>query len=104
MGDREGRWSFALARGAAGAGRSGAEPGEGPFRPAIFLYERYPGGSGLAEGIHMRTSELLADALELVSSCPCASGCPSCVGPGGDAGEGAKATALRILSAAVRTS
>jgi DEAD/DEAH box helicase domain-containing protein len=41
--------------------------------------------------------ELMARALELVSECPCADGCPSCVGPGGENGYGGKQEALEIL-------
>ncbi|MDW7710570.1 MAG: DEAD/DEAH box helicase [Deferrisomatales bacterium] len=101
LGDREGRWSFALTAGAAGGPRIAGEGAgeEGPLRPTVFLYERYPGGSGLAEGIHLRARELLAAALELVAACPCEAGCPSCVGPAGDSGEGAKAAALAVLRA-----
>ncbi|MHB8766315.1 MAG: DEAD/DEAH box helicase [Deferrisomatales bacterium] len=103
LGDREGRWSFALGAAAAGGPRVGGDgaTGEGPFRPTIFLYERYPGGSGLAEGIFLRGPELLADALGLVAACPCEIGCPSCVGPAGEAGQGAKAAALAIAGALV---
>jgi DEAD/DEAH box helicase domain-containing protein len=105
MGDREGRWSFALARSAVGGTRLAGEgaTNERAFRPTVFLYERYPGGSGLAEGIHRRSRELLADALELIGGCPCEAGCPSCVGPAGEAGEGAKGAALVILAAALPT-
>ena len=99
MGDREGRWNFSLGPSAAGSSRLAGECGPGAFRPTIFVYERYPGGSGLAEGIHARSADLLADALGLVSACPCEAGCPSCVGPAGDSGEGAKAAAVRILTA-----
>ncbi|WP_234969112.1 DEAD/DEAH box helicase [Alkalispirochaeta americana] len=49
--------------------------------PAIFFYDRYPGGSGLAQGIAEAFPLLLSAALERVSNCSCTSGCPSCVGP-----------------------
>jgi DEAD/DEAH box helicase domain-containing protein len=42
-------------------------------------------------------AELMARALELVSECECADGCPSCVGPGGENGVGGKQEALEIL-------
>lgn len=48
---------------------------------AIFFYDRYPGGSGLAQGIADGFPRLLSAALERVSACGCSSGCPSCVGP-----------------------
>jgi DEAD/DEAH box helicase domain-containing protein len=95
--------------GRAVADRDGrGERDTGTLQPVLFLYDRYPGGSGLAEGIFLRSGELLSDALELVSSCSCEAGCPSCVGPGGP--EGAenpdadpKGAALRILAALVRS-
>jgi DEAD/DEAH box helicase domain-containing protein len=38
-----------------------------------------------------------------VRRCPCADGCPGCVGPAGDAGAGAKALTRRLLEAVVET-
>jgi DEAD/DEAH box helicase domain-containing protein len=55
--------------------------------PAIFVYDRYPGGSGLAEAFARQLATVLTAALHRVESCSCTSGCPSCVGPI-DAGEG----------------
>jgi DEAD/DEAH box helicase domain-containing protein len=49
--------------------------------PACFVYDRYPGGSGLSEAFMARLPEIVAAALERVTSCGCESGCPSCVGP-----------------------
>jgi DEAD/DEAH box helicase domain-containing protein len=40
---------------------------------------------------------LLERTRELIDSCPCASGCPSCVGPEGNTGPHAKQVASRIL-------
>ncbi|MBI5018290.1 MAG: DEAD/DEAH box helicase [Deltaproteobacteria bacterium] len=106
VGDREGRWSVATGRALPGP-PGGAPPDSSSevFSPTLFLYERYPGGSGLAEGIHLRGAALLADALSLVAGCPCAAGCPSCVGPVPSGSVppsgGPKASALRILSAVV---
>lgn len=98
VGDPEGRWSLA-------AGES--DPPDREYRPTLFLYERYPGGSGLAEGIYARGPELLADALALVSQCPCPEGCPSCVGPtapGAELAPGPKASARAILGTLVSAS
>lgn len=42
--------------------------------------------------------ELLLDrALDIVSTCPCEQGCPSCAGPVGEIGEYGKSTAKLIL-------
>jgi DEAD/DEAH box helicase domain-containing protein len=47
--------------------------------PAIFIYDGYPGGVGISHAAFGRFEELCADALRLVSECPCTGGCPSCV-------------------------
>jgi DEAD/DEAH box helicase domain-containing protein len=59
-----------------------AERARDPFfgTPALYVYDRYPGGSGLSEALLESLPALLAAARELAASCPCASGCPSCVG------------------------
>ncbi|MFH1277949.1 MAG: DEAD/DEAH box helicase [Candidatus Eisenbacteria bacterium] len=49
-------------------------------RPAVFIYDRFPGGLGLSEKGFDTAAEVLAAALELIRSCPCPDGCPSCVG------------------------
>ncbi len=90
IGDREGRWFRR-------PGAAESEPAPPGIQPALFVYERYPGGTGLAEGLFQRAAELLRSALELVSSCRCAEGCPSCVGPPGEVGPGAKEAARSIL-------
>ena len=51
--------------------------------PALYVYDNYPGGTGLSEGFLENTPEILKGALELVTSCSCAHGCPSCIGPAG---------------------
>ena len=40
---------------------------------------------------------LLERTRDLITTCPCASGCPSCVGPEGNTGPHAKRVALEIL-------
>ncbi|HKQ56607.1 MAG TPA: Zn-binding domain-containing protein, partial [Candidatus Eisenbacteria bacterium] len=49
-------------------------------RPALFIFDRYPGGLGFAEQGWARLDELARAAWEHLESCPCESGCPSCVG------------------------
>jgi DEAD/DEAH box helicase domain-containing protein len=51
------------------------------YAPTLYLYELVPGGTGLAERLFEQRELLLARAHKLISSCPCASGCPACVGP-----------------------
>ncbi|XP_042476308.1 uncharacterized ATP-dependent helicase YprA [Macadamia integrifolia] len=51
------------------------------FPERILLYDQHPGGIGLSAQVQPLFTELLASALELVTTCPClgASGCPNCV-------------------------
>ncbi len=48
-------------------------------RAAIFIYDGYPGGVGLAERAFEILEELLKRTRELIDACPCEDGCPSCV-------------------------
>jgi DEAD/DEAH box helicase domain-containing protein len=48
--------------------------------PALFVYDRYPGGMGFSERAYSNLDEVLGACLDLVSECDCAQGCPSCVG------------------------
>jgi len=66
-------------------------------QPAIFLYDRYPGGIGLSEHVYKEMETILAQAGALIDSCPCESGCPSCVGA---SEEGGKELARCLLHAA----
>jgi DEAD/DEAH box helicase domain-containing protein len=52
--------------------------------PALYIYDKYPGGTGLSEALSRRAGDLFAAVLRVVERCPCKSGCPSCVGPGGN--------------------
>ncbi len=49
-------------------------------RPALFLFDRYPGGLGFCEQGWARLDELTRAALEHLEGCGCADGCPACVG------------------------
>jgi DEAD/DEAH box helicase domain-containing protein len=48
--------------------------------PALFVYDRYPGGMGFAERAYANLEEILSGCLDLVRECACEAGCPSCVG------------------------
>jgi DEAD/DEAH box helicase domain-containing protein len=52
--------------------------------PALYIYDKYPGGTGLAEGLTRRVDVLFSAINDALERCPCKSGCPSCVGPGGN--------------------
>jgi DEAD/DEAH box helicase domain-containing protein len=66
--------------------------------PTVTVYEVYPGGVGFSSRMFELHRELLDDAAELVHDCPCAAGCPSCIGPL-HLVEGAKSACLRLLEA-----
>jgi DEAD/DEAH box helicase domain-containing protein len=68
--------------------------------PTVFVYERYPGGVGMSSRLFELASPVLKAAHDLVSSCACDSGCPSCVGPALEVGEEGKAVVLRLLELA----
>ncbi len=55
-----------------------------PFYPqlngaAVFIYDGYPGGVGLCRQAFAELGDLLTTALRSIESCPCETGCPSCV-------------------------
>ncbi len=72
--------------------------------PTVYLYERYPGGVGYHEHL-FETTDALLDAVDgALAGCPCADGCPSCVGaPAPIAHEAdqprSRAAARRVLAA-----
>ena len=45
----------------------------------IFIYDGHPGGIGITRRGYLAFEALVDDAHRLVSECPCAKGCPSCV-------------------------
>ncbi|HPQ44676.1 MAG TPA: DEAD/DEAH box helicase [Syntrophales bacterium] len=67
------------------------------FDPTIFIFDAYPGGIGFSDLLYREHEELLTSAGNLIRSCPCAHGCPSCVGPILEVGTMAKEVALAIL-------
>jgi len=67
------------------------------FEPTLYLYDAYPGGIGLSEPLFHMHDLLVRRTRELIASCPCEKGCPSCVGPAGETSERAKHAALAIL-------
>ena len=66
-------------------------------RPAVVIYDHVPAGIGLSERLFDLHSEIMQRAYQLVSECSCADGCPSCVGPGGEQGVGARQETLALL-------
>jgi DEAD/DEAH box helicase domain-containing protein len=67
------------------------------FEPTLYLYDAYPGGMGMSEPLYRIHGELIRKTRELIASCGCENGCPSCVGPVGETGPHTKEAALAIL-------
>jgi DEAD/DEAH box helicase domain-containing protein len=49
------------------------------LRPTVFVYDGHPGGVGITERGFEEFEGWVADTAELIGSCPCPTGCPSCV-------------------------
>ncbi len=104
LGDKSGQWfvshdrggrvitSFADARQQAATGIRIDE-----FDPTIFIFDSYPGGIGFSQLLYNEHPNLLAAADGLIAKCPCAWGCPSCVGPTLEMGKTAKKTVPKII-------
>ena len=71
-------------------------------KPTIYIYENTPGGVGYSKKLFNLNSQLLVAAQDLIKSCGCKNGCPSCVGPVLEVGEYGKEVALAVLYSAVR--
>jgi DEAD/DEAH box helicase domain-containing protein len=78
--------------------------GKATKSPTLTFYDRVPDGLGLSERLYERQADLLLGALELVRDCPCADGCPGCVGPVGPGSGDLKQLTLRLLQALVDAS
>lgn len=51
------------------------------WKSALYLYDSHEGGVGYAERIFERFEEAIELCKEIILSCECKSGCPSCVTP-----------------------
>ncbi|HOE64013.1 MAG TPA: DEAD/DEAH box helicase [Candidatus Sumerlaeota bacterium] len=67
-------------------------------RPAIFIYDKYPGGIGIARRCFSIEKQLFFAAQEMIGGCHCADGCPSCIGPALELDGKGKSTALTLLN------
>ena len=45
----------------------------------LYLYDIYPGGVGYCEAAYDMIEEILNEALNIIESCNCRKGCPSCI-------------------------
>ena len=78
-------------------GGAGSVPEALAANPNVFIYDNYPGGIGFSRPLFEMHDLLLERTHQLIASCPCQSGCPSCVGPEGNTGPYAKQVASLIL-------
>jgi DEAD/DEAH box helicase domain-containing protein len=90
VGDGDAKWFATVGSNGRGQMRSfdggelspdAAERTGGRFRPAVFLYDNYPGGVGLSAPLYDRRAEVVQRAHAMVAACGCRYGCPACVGP-----------------------
>jgi DEAD/DEAH box helicase domain-containing protein len=70
-----------------------------PFteRPTVYIYENIPGGVGLSEKLYLESERLFEASLLHVTHCPCSDGCPACVGPPMEVGDGGKQGVVKLL-------
>ncbi|HLR28731.1 MAG TPA: Zn-binding domain-containing protein, partial [Ruania sp.] len=47
--------------------------------PTVFVYDAFPGGAGFAHRGYQWAHRWMAATRDAIASCPCTSGCPSCV-------------------------
>lgn len=69
----------------------------GDGQPTIALFDQIPGGIGLSNEIYQIYPELISRALDLVETCECLDGCPSCVGPQPELGMSGKRETIYLL-------
>ena len=65
--------------------------------PGVIFYDQFPGGIGLSASVYNRINTIIEALYHHITLCICKDGCPSCVGPGGVNGYGAKAGVLKLL-------
>ncbi|MDY0108830.1 MAG: DEAD/DEAH box helicase [Candidatus Krumholzibacteria bacterium] len=68
--------------------------------PTLYLFDAVPGGVGYAYSLYQQWEDVRLAALDHVRRCPCANGCPACVGAVVETGDRAKAGAAWLLARA----
>ncbi|MFQ5602304.1 MAG: DEAD/DEAH box helicase [bacterium] len=66
-------------------------------KPTLYIYDNHAGGVGFSQKLFHLHDELKKAALDLIESCKCEAGCPSCVGPVLEVGENGKESAVALL-------
>jgi len=70
------------------------------WAPCLYVYDQYPGGIGLSEGFLANLPQVVRGARQVVESCPCENGCPSCIGAPDEQGAANAKNAVRGFLAA----
>lgn len=52
--------------------------------PSLYVFDKYPGGTGLAEALTTVADRLFGTIYRAMRACSCIAGCPSCIGLGGN--------------------
>ncbi len=108
VGDRSAKWFASAGQDGVGFHSLAGEPqlaameGFENFDPTIFIYDNLPGGVGFSEMLFNCHGLALEQTGRVIQGCACTQGCPSCVGPVSETGEGTKSYSLRILQALTR--
>ena len=70
--------------------------------PTLTIFERIAAGLGFSARLYEMHDQLLQATLERIVSCPCAHGCPACVGPAPDVGRQVQLDTKRLTLALLR--
>ena len=70
-----------------------------PFteKPTVYIYENIPGGVGLTEKLFTEHDRLFESCLDHIRACSCDDGCPTCIGPPMEVGDGGKLGVVKLL-------
>ncbi len=66
-------------------------------RPAVFVYDAAPGGTGISHRVYDIMELLLEESIKAVAGCSCSHGCPGCIGPLPAEDEGVKKSVVELL-------
>ena len=69
--------------------------------PVVMVFDQMGDAMGFSQRLFEIHEELMRSAYDLVRECGCQDGCPSCVGPGGEQGQGSKRETLALLEALI---
>ena len=69
--------------------------------PVVAVFDSMGDAMGFSQRLFEIHDELMRSAYELVRECGCVDGCPSCVGPGGEQGQGSKRETQALLEALI---